>query len=77
MKGSSMKKYVIMAIVLAVMVWLGGCCSPEMTRLARESAINVNALNDKCQAGDDVACKEGLSLAAESLDLLADAMEGE
>lgn len=67
-------------IIILVAVCLAGCSevrmSPPYQQTVQMSAIRVAELNKRCQAGDEVACKEGLSAASSTLNLIVDAMEG-
>lgn len=48
--------------------------SPRMQQATKMSAINVRAMSDDCQAGNEESCKEGLKQAAETLELIVEAM---
>jgi len=67
-------------ILLAGVLMFAGCSkvrmSSEYAVQLEISALNVSELNKRCQAGDDVACKEGLNEAAKTLNLLVDALHG-
>ena len=69
------KKILILSILL-----ISGCSkvqmSPEYRQVTEMSAINVAELNRRCQDGDAEACKQGLSKASETLNLLVDALHG-
>lgn len=50
--------------------------SPPYRQTIQSSAVRVAELNKRCQAGDQMACKEGLAAASRTLNLIVDAMEG-
>ena len=50
--------------------------SPPYQMQLERSAILVNELSARCEAGDQTACKHGLREAAYTLDLLVDASHG-
>ena len=62
------------------MLFFAGCggvqMSPRYAQALEQSAIVVGELNTRCQDGDDLACKGGLRVASETLDLLVDALHG-
>lgn len=60
-------KIVLMCLVLLVVA--NGCIwmSTDSKIAVTEAAITTNLLNDKCQAGDGVACREGLKGASDTL----------
>ncbi len=72
----------IVCVVLIVMVCLlfSGCpavrMSPAYRQTVESSAIRVAELDNRCQNGDAVACKEGLAAASRTLDLIVDALYG-
>ena len=45
-------------------------------RAFRLATINVNELNSRCQEGDALACQAGLDEAAQTMQLVVDAMDG-
>ena len=61
-------------------LFLAGCggvqMSPRYAQSLEQSEITVGELNTRCQAGDDLACKGGLRVATEALNLLVDALHG-
>lgn len=69
------------SITVVIGIALAGCSkvtmSPDYARQLEISAINVGELNRRCQGGDDDACRAGLAVASETLDLLVDALHGE
>lgn len=70
--------YVVLALILLSTV---GCGSQvKMTAPYAEalesSAIACGELNQRCQGGDDEACKLGLDACSETLDLLVDGLYG-
>ena len=69
------KKILILTVLL-----ISGCSKVQMSAEYRQvtemSAINIAELNRRCQDGDDMACKEGLSKASETLNLIVDALHG-
>lgn len=74
-----MRRIIIIAVCL-LMVCLNGCSevqmSPPYRQTVEASAIRVAELNKRCQAGDQMACKEGLDAASSTLNLIVDALEG-
>jgi len=72
-----MKKLIIILLLTTI---VAGCSKVWMTAEYRErlesSAIVVEESNNRAQAGDEVAAKEGLALASETLNLLVDALHG-
>ena len=71
-----MKKLIVVLVVL----FISGCSRVQMSPPYRQtvtmSAISVSELNRRCQDGDNQACKEGLSAASKTLNLIVDALEG-
>ena len=71
---------IICCIILLLLAFLFGCrlvqMSPEYAKELESSAVRVEVLNKRCQAGDDLACRQGLRVASETLNLLVDAMYG-
>ncbi|KKN74443.1 hypothetical protein LCGC14_0390630 [marine sediment metagenome] len=67
-------------IVIVLLCLLTGCSDVQMAppyeQAVKASAIRVAELNKRCQAGDEVACKEGMAVASETLDLIVEALEG-
>jgi len=67
-------------VVVCGLLFFAGCggvrMSPRYAQVLEQSAIVVGELNTRCQAGDDPACKGGLRVASETLDLLVDALHG-
>ena len=67
-------------LVLAVVCLFTGCSAVQMSPPYRQtvqmSAIRVAELDKRCQAGDEVACKEGLAAASKTLNYIVEAMEG-
>jgi len=67
-------------LLIVTMFCVIGCSEVQMSAQYRQaleqSTIVVGELDQRCQAGDNVACKEGLHRAAETLDLLTDAVHG-
>lgn len=67
-------------IVVILTIFFAGCSSVTMTPRYRyqveTAAVVVNELDQRCADGDDVACKEGLHKASETLNLIVDAMYG-
>lgn len=65
---------------MCIVVMCFGCSQVTMTAPYRQtvgmSAIRVNELNERCQDGDELACKEGLAAASKTLNLIVNAMEG-
>lgn len=71
----------VTCLIAVVMLFIAGCggavqLSPEYAEALQVSAIHVNQLNKRCQDGDELACKEGLTVAAEALNLLVDGYHG-
>jgi len=66
--------------VLLLIIVLTGCgkvqMSPDYARRLEISAVNAAELNRRCQAGDDEACKQGLQITSETLNLLVDGLHG-
>lgn len=75
-----MRRIVIITLVVVCLL-LAGCpqvqMSPPYRQTLEMSSIRVAELNKRCQAGDTVACKEGLAAASKTLDLLVDGLHGE
>jgi len=73
-----MKRIVLVSALLLLLV---GCSSVRMTppyqQTVEMSAIRVAELNSRCQEGDDAACKDGLSAASKTLELIVDGMRGQ
>jgi len=67
-------------IVLICCLLFAGCSqvtmSPGYKMRTEMSAINVAEFNRRCQAGDDLACRDGLKRASDALNLIVDAMTG-
>lgn len=67
-------------LIIIVLLVCAGCSqvqmSPPYRQTVQMSAIRVSELNERCQGGDAVACKEGLAAASKTLDLIVEAMEG-
>lgn len=68
-------------VIVAACLLLAGCnavrMSPHYRQTVEMSAIRVSELNERCQGGDAVACKEGLAAASKTLDLIVEALEGD
>lgn len=82
-RGSAKSRLTLKAgavMLLASLLLVGGCSKVQMSsdygRVVEQSALVVGELSTRCQGGDDLACKEGLRVAAEMLDLVVDAMHG-
>ena len=62
-------------LLLCGVLAMGGCAGPlliaEQKMLLNQSSVIVDELDRRCQAGDDAACREGLSRAAETLRILS------
>lgn len=75
-----MRRTIIVAVCLLLNILLAGCSqvqmSPPYRQTVKMSAVRVAELNKRCQAGDQQACKEGLSAASSTLNLIVDALEG-
>ena len=71
------KNRILVWLVFAMM-FLTSCTSmpAEYGLLIEKSAIVVGELNERCQAGDDAACKEGLKGASKTLDLIVEGLHG-
>lgn len=70
------RKNIVPFLLIGVMLLgLAGCNDPlytaEHRQLIRTQAVIVSQLDRHCQAGDNEACKEGLAIAAETLQTLA------
>jgi hypothetical protein len=67
-------------IVAVIVLMVAGCgkvwMAPDYQAMFEADARRVTELDRRCQAGDDLACKEGLSAAAECLNLWVDAVHG-
>jgi len=67
--------------ILVVLLLVTGCSKVTMTPQYRDevikSALIIEQLNQRCQEGDDTACRAGLAEANETMRLLVDAMYGE
>lgn len=69
-------------VLLIGLLFFAGCIpvgvrmSPRYARALEQSAIVVGELNTRCQEGDDLACKGGLRVASETLDLLVAGLHG-
>lgn len=72
-KGPSLNALTIP--LCAALLLLGGCAGPLFSAQQRlrvqQAAAIVGELDTRCQAGDEAACREGLSRAAETLAILA------
>lgn len=70
----------LLTMWLALLLVVAGCSkvtmSPDYARQVTMAQITVAELNRRCQAGDELACKEGLRAASTTLSLIVDAMEG-
>jgi len=68
-------------LLLAWVVLLAGCSqvqmSPPYQAMLEQSAIQAAELNDRCQRGDETACRDGLAAVAETLQLLVDGLQGQ
>lgn len=64
----------LLPLLIGLMLFAAGCAEPLFTAQQRlhlaQSSIIVTELDTRCQGGDDVACREGLSRAAETLRIL-------
>ena len=71
------KTFIVLAFVV---IMFAGCgkiwMSPDYQEHLEADARRVAELNERCQAGDDLACKAGLAAASEALDLWVDAVRG-
>jgi hypothetical protein len=67
-------------VIVCGLLFFAGCggvrMSPPYARALEQSAITVGELNTRCQNGDDLACKGGLQVASETLNLIVDALHG-
>ena len=74
------KKRIGCWILVLLLIFAAGCGGVRMSapyaQAVEQSAIVVSELDKRCQAGDDLACKEGLHVAAETLDLIVAALHG-
>jgi len=73
-----MKRIVIICLFICILI--AGCGQVTMTAPYRAqtelTAIRLTELNNRCQNGDDQACKEGLKAATDFVNLIVDAMNG-
>ena len=74
-----MKRTGFIAAIFLIVTLIG--CSQVMMSPAYQAELEADArrvgeLNERCQAGDELACREGLRVAAEALDLWVDAVHG-
>jgi len=71
------KKLITVSIVLLL---FAGCSKVNMSagyaRQTEKTEIEVTELNRRCQEGDNIACKEGLALAADTLRLIVNGLHG-
>lgn len=71
-----MKRWISLLIVLLLV----GCSKVYMSPAYKKNAVEIShvisALNDDCQDGNDVACREGLRIADQWIEGLIDAVEG-
>ena len=67
-------------LLMFLVVTLAGCgkvwMSPDYQQQLEADARRVTELNRRCQEGDELACKGGLAVAAEALELWVDAVHG-
>ena len=74
-----MKKVAILLMCLLA-ISLAGCSDVQMSPLYRVETERMNnrlvELNNRCQAGDAEACKEGLRIATVHVERIVDAMHG-
>ena len=74
------KKRINCWIAVLLLIFVVGCGGVRMSapyaQAVEQSAIVVGELDERCQAGDALACKDGLHVAAETLDLIVDALHG-
>jgi hypothetical protein len=61
-------------LICIALLFSQGCIlmSADHKQALTEAAIVTNMLNEKCQAGDNQACKEGLAGATETLNELVE-----
>ncbi|GAG27885.1 unnamed protein product [marine sediment metagenome] len=70
----------ILIILLILMVVALGCSQVQMSAPYRaelnHTANRLTQLNKRCQYGDSIACKEGLRVATDYVNLMRDAVDG-
>lgn len=76
--GTSNPTATLLLLAISLSLIFSGCgkvhMSADYARQVEMAAVNCAILNERCQAGDEQACKEGLNLAAETLNLIVDGM---
>jgi hypothetical protein len=77
-KIQAKSKIVVFLLLISLGLILCGCgkvhMSADYARQVEMAAVNCAVLNERCQAGDEQACMDGLNLAAETLNLIVDGM---
>lgn len=71
---------VMIAAAILMILHAAGCSqvtmAPHYAQGVELAAIDIAELNRRCQAGDDEACRKGLAVADETMQLIVDAMHG-
>ena len=69
-----------MILLCLMLLFFAGCSkvqmSPEYRYQVESAAVIVGELDKRCSEGDETACREGLSKASETLNLIVDALYG-
>lgn len=69
--------WLLLIMLLPVAVGCNGInMSQPYQRQVRQATIVVDELNGRCIDGDDAACRDGLNVAAGTLILIVDALDG-
>lgn len=70
----------VMLISLVLILPLSACNPIQMpveyADLVERSAINLRVLNERCQAGDEKACRDGCIVGSKTLDAIVEGMYG-